>query len=123
MEIKITSPTRQTVYPDIDGNLSLPESERFGVEIRQPSDQSLAEHTVKTTFTDNGEPQTVYDPIGRAKAWIDRLHNPPTLVVEGKKRPMRTQDLFRYSELASVLRQVNEKIDDMSSDREDESKN
>jgi hypothetical protein len=125
MQIKIKSPTKQTVYPDIDDNLSLPEDERFGVELRKPSKQAMAESSVRTEFDERGDARTVYDANGRARAWIGRLVNAPTLVIDGRSRKMQIGDLFRWDELAPVLRAVNERIDALTAEdtEEDESKN
>lgn len=118
MKVRITTPTKCTIYPDIEDNAELPESDRFGIELQRPSDQAISEAGVRTEYDDYGNVRTVYDQMGVARAWIKRLINPPDLEIEGRQRKMRVGDIFRFSELAPVVKQINEKITDLSEESE-----
>jgi hypothetical protein len=119
MEIRIKSPTKQVVYPDIDDNLSLAADEKFGVEIRKPSSQRVAGSVIRTELDEGGQARSVYDSNEFTKAWINRLVNPPQLVIDGRRRSMNVQDLFRFDELAPVLKAVNERISELQTDEDD----
>lgn len=113
MKVRIQTPTKRTIYPDIENNLEQPEGERFGIEIQRPSDQAISEASVRTEFDDYGSTRTVYDQMGMARAWVKRLVNPPDLELDGRQRKMRVGDIFRYTELAPIVREINEAIGDL----------
>jgi hypothetical protein len=118
MKVRITTPTKRTIYPDIENNSELPEGERFGVELQRPSDQTLSEASVRTEYDDTGSVRTVYDTLGMARAWVKGLVNPPEIEIDGRSRKMRVADIFRYTELAPVLREINEAIQEMAEEGE-----
>jgi hypothetical protein len=119
MEIKISRPAERTVYPDIAGNLDLPEDERFAVVLRKPSDQKIADESIEMVYGENGELEQRYNWRGAARAYIHRLVNAPQVNVDGRKRDLRVQDIFRYDELQPVLKAVNDEIAAMRDEQEE----
>lgn len=121
MELKITKPQTRTIYPDVGDNLSQPEEERFAVVLERPSDQKLGEAMIEMRMNDENKIEQHYNWRGAARAFIKKFVNAPTLNIDGKKRPARIDDLFRYDELMPVLNAVNDAVMDMRRDDDEES--
>jgi len=120
MELKITRPQSKTVYPDIGDNLSQAEDERFGVMLEKPSDQKLGEAMIEMVMNDENQLEQRYNWRGATRAFIKRFVNAPTLDIDGRKRAARIDDLFRYDELAPVLSQIAETVNEMRADEDGE---
>lgn len=106
MQIKIQKPSSRTIYPDIEDNLSLPESDRFAIELERPSEVRLAEVSLEFVSDGNGNMQQKINTNAITRAFIRKLVNPPELEIDGKNRKMTTGDLFRFDEFSDIMREI-----------------
>lgn len=106
MQIKIQRPSSRTIYPDIEDNLSLPESERFAIQLERPSEVQLAEVSLEYVSDGNGHVQQKVNTNAITRAFIKKMINPPDLEVDGKTRKMTTADLFRFDEFSEIMREI-----------------
>jgi hypothetical protein len=122
MEIRIKRNQSRTIYPDIDDNLSLPEGERFGVELEKPSQQRLADASVEIITDEYGNVRQRVNTNAITRAYIKRLINPPELVINDRRRKMKIEDIFRFDEFADLATQIDRAMGEMR-DEEDGPKN
>lgn len=113
MQIKIQKPSSRTIYPDIENNLALPESERFAIQLERPSEVRLSEVSLEFVSDGNGDMHQKVNMQAITRAFIKRIVNPPDLEVDGKTRKMTVSDLFRFDEFNGIMREVDEAIGEL----------
>ena len=112
MRINVNSSNTFKFYPDIEGNLSLPEDKRFTIVVKKVN-QSLTSGKW-TKFSEGGNVEI--DMRAKVKNQIVRLENPPLLRVDNKTEKELTIDVLlgdEFSELYPIVIQLIEFMNKM----------
>lgn len=106
MEIDVSAKNEFFVYPDVGGNLSLPEGERFAIVLAKRHKIIQQSGGVKA----NGE----FDLAAFCKKSFVRIDNPVMLNFGKTKRAITFDDIFVLPALEDVANAVFDKIDSLS---------
>jgi hypothetical protein len=106
LELKVSPKNEYAVYPDVGGNLELPEQERFAVIIAKKHKIIQQSGGVRA----NGE----FDISAFCKKSFVRIDNAPMLNFGKTKRALEFDDIFTIPELEPVANAVFDKIDELS---------
>lgn len=119
MKLTIKKQAKRTIYPDIEDNLSLPEEERFAIELEKPSNQRLQDVSVEFITGENGDVEQRVNTSAITRAFIKRLVNPPDLEIDGRIRKMKITDLFRFDEFADIMQQIDDAMGELRTEGDD----
>jgi len=115
LELKISTKNEYTIYPDISGNLSLPESDRFAIIVAKKHRMILQNESIGI----DGK----FDFAMYAKACVTEMINPPMLNFGKLKRAMTLDDIFTITELESVSTEIFNKVSEIQSSKGADLKN
>lgn len=96
MKIKVKSQAHETIYPDIENNIELPEEKRFAIVMRRPPRVEL---WAKLGVSESDQ----VDIAVWARAHVVELRNAPTLTFDdGTSREMTVADIFEFDDLIDL---------------------
>lgn len=119
MRIRIDAPATRTIYPEVEGNMDLPEEERFAVVMYRPPRYKLYMRSAEIDADNGGQSVNVQS---WALAHVKELVNAPMLDINGQERLMRPADIFEFSVFEALANDVLTTANKLSS-MEGDSKN
>jgi hypothetical protein len=120
MQIKVGKQATRTVYPDIEGNLDLPEAERFGIVLEKPSQSRLNEVATEYVTDEGGAVRQKVNLSAITRSYIKRLVNAPEVDFEGgDTRTLKVSDLFSYDTFDETMKAIDRAIGEMRTEGTD----
>ena len=104
MIIQAAKPREKVFYPNIQNNLELPESDRFGFVLTIPNRARILK--IIDNEIDGEEIKQEINTDKYLKVHVKKLVNAPEIQDGNIKRKMKVDDLFLYSALDEIYTQV-----------------